>query len=94
MIAIGFVIAEFLGREQSADLRFTDLAPVQKDVGGDAFVEVILHGIAYGGRRFAHPESRRNHDDFTRGSGRGGIRQGCGAGFDGDFIGNLGWISS
>ena len=59
MIAIGFVVAEFLGREQPADLRLADLAPVQKDVGGDAFVEVFLHGIAHGGRSFAQPESRQ-----------------------------------
>ena len=37
MIAIGFVIAELLRGEQSADLRFVDFAPIQKDVGGDAF---------------------------------------------------------
>ena len=42
MIAIGFVIAELLRGEQPADLRFADFAPVQKDVGGDAFVEVFF----------------------------------------------------
>jgi len=54
MIAIGFVVAELLRGEKPADLRLANLAPIQKDVGGDAFVEVILHGIAYGGRSFAH----------------------------------------
>ena len=73
MIAIGFVVAELLGGEQPADLRFANLAPVQKDVGGDALVEVFLHGVAYGGRSFAQPERRRNNDGFSRRIGRGGI---------------------
>ncbi|WP_458400426.1 hypothetical protein [Mailhella sp.] len=33
MIAIGFVVAELLRGEQSADLSFTDLAPVRKKRG-------------------------------------------------------------
>ena len=41
MIAIGFVVAELLRREQPADLSFTELAPVQKDVGGDTFAIIL-----------------------------------------------------
>ena len=41
MIAIGFVVSELLRREQPADLRFADFAPVQKDVGGDTFAIIL-----------------------------------------------------
>ena len=75
--------------EKPADLRFANLAPVQENVGSDAFVEILLHGIAYGGRSFAQPESIRNSD----GEDEAGLGWYATLTSVGISVGASGWIS-